>query len=230
LGDNLESKMQDRAAPGLGHGAYSYSEAAMIVGASRERIRRWADGYTYPRKHDVGVSAPVLQTDRDARGVLSFHELIELFLVRKYNDFGVPLDHIRRTAAALSEDLGPYPFASAKLKTDGKILLRETEAGLIQPAVRQLVADYAKDFLKLVDFERDVAVRFHPEAGGGLIVIDSERSYGQPIVEKEGVPTSTIYRLFLKEQDFDRVAEWFQVSVESAKAAVIYEAECRNVA
>lgn len=220
----------ERVQAGIGHGAYSYAEASMILGASRARIARWADGYTYPRKADIGKSDPVLQTDRAHKGVISFHELIELFFVQRYTSLGVPLKNVRDTAKALSPELGPYPFASGKLKTDGRILAREDGVGLIRPDVRQYVADFAAEFFEHVGIQDDLAVRFYPEAGKGLIVLHAERLYGQPIVEDGGVPTAQLYRLFKAEQNWERVADWFEIPVRSVKAAVDFEVTCRQVA
>ncbi|RYG44328.1 hypothetical protein EON79_15120, partial [bacterium] len=110
-------------APGLEHGVYSYGEAAAVVGVSRERLRRWADGYTDKRKHDLGVKEAVLQSER-RKGVLNFYELIELFFVREYVNLAVPLEQVRQTAKRLAERIGPYPFASAELVVAGRELLR----------------------------------------------------------------------------------------------------------
>jgi hypothetical protein len=45
---------------GLEDGVYSYAEAARLLGVSRQRLARWADGYFYPRRTGEGFSAPVL--------------------------------------------------------------------------------------------------------------------------------------------------------------------------
>jgi len=33
--------------PGLEYGIYSYAEAARLLGVTRQRLVRWADGYFY---------------------------------------------------------------------------------------------------------------------------------------------------------------------------------------
>lgn len=222
--------IQERAGAGIGRGIYSYPQASALLMVSRNKVARWADGYTFPRKHDRGISAPVLQTQRKAKGVISFAELIELFFVHEYTNYGIPLAHVRRTAQALAPDLGPFPFASAKLKTDGRYLLREVDGVLIKPDVQQLMCEFAAEFLHDVEFEQGIARIYRPKAGRGAVVIDARKLFGAPFVEGSGVPTGAIYDLFKAEQDFDAVASWFEVPVESVRNAVEFEASCRRAA
>src|SRR5665213_1502569 len=96
-----------RLPAGIGRGIYSYNDAALLLGASSTCVRRWADGYTYKRKYDIGFSAPILQAERKA-GVISFQDFLELFYVRQYDLLGVKLPEIRAVAQELSKTLGPY--------------------------------------------------------------------------------------------------------------------------
>jgi uncharacterized protein (DUF433 family) len=59
--------------------------------------------------------------------------------------------------------------------------------------------------------------------GNRGVVIDPDRQFGRPIVEREGVPTEVLSASFRAEQSLDRVARWFEVEKSSVRAAVEFE-------
>lgn len=216
-------------APGLEHGVYSYGEAAAVVGVSRERLRRWADGYTYRRTHDVGAKEAVLQTDR-TKGVLNFYELIELFFVREYVNLSVPLEAVRQTAKRLAKELGPYPFANADLVVAGRDLLHRGDDSLVNLGTQQVVFAFAQDFASDLTFLKKLARRYSPPAYHGKLYLDAGISGGQPVVSEFAVPTRAVYGLWKVEQNVELVADHYDISAEEVSAAVRFEAECRKAA
>jgi uncharacterized protein (DUF433 family) len=57
----------------------------------------------------------------------------------------------------------------------------------------------------------------------GIVVLDPRRSFGQPIVNDEGVSTRVLAGAVQAEQSIERVAEWFEVKPASVRAAVDFE-------
>jgi uncharacterized protein (DUF433 family) len=55
--------------------------------------------------------------------------------------------------------------------------------------------------------------------------VDPLRSFGQPIVSKEGVPTAVLARAFHVEQSIASVARWFEVSKRAVKQATEFESQ-----
>ena len=216
-------------APGLQHGVYSYGEAAAVVGVSRARLARWADGYTIRRKYDTGTKDAVLQSER-RQGVLNFYELIELFFVREYVNLSVPLEAVRRTAKRLAEEVGPYPFASSDLVVAGRELLRKGDGELVNSATQQVVFAYAQELSEDLTFIKKLAKRYEPPAYHGKLYLDAGIKGGQPVVSAFAVPTRSVYGLWKVEGDLDLVADHYDISPEEASAAVRFEAECRKAA
>lgn len=216
--------------PGLFNGVYSYLEAARLLGVSSGRVKRWADGYTFARKNDVGVSPPILQTDRTT-GVLSFPELWELMFVKEYAALGVSIPRIRETAQALSEVVGEYPFSSGQVMVSGRELLVESAAGVLQrPDVGQFVADFALSLAKHIEIRGDRVSRYNPPEFEGLIYLDRERRGGEPVVSDRAIATRVIHALWMKEQSVASVSEYFELSPELVSAAVRYEGQWRLAA
>lgn len=214
----------------LGKGIYGVAEAARLLRRPAAQVRRWANGYTYARTYDRVKRPPVLQTGREEKGVLSFHELVELFFVREYTSAGVPLGHVRDTAVALANEYGPHPFAAKQLLTDGRRLIAVSEYGLITPSTCQLIADFAHDFVREVEFEDDHVRLWRPKEGENHVTVDPERSLGEPILTEYGTPTRTIFQTFVKEQDFDVVADYYDLTPRLVKQAVEFELRFANAA
>jgi uncharacterized protein (DUF433 family) len=216
--------------PGLFNGAYSYKEAARLIGVSSQRVARWADGYVFPLKRGRGASAPILQTERH-KGVLTWDELFELFFVREYVGLGVPLPHVRTTAETLAKEFGPYPFSAAELIVSGRELIKtNAETVLHRPDVGQMVADFAVQFSQHVQFREKHAAQYRPPDFGNKIYLDRDIRSGEAVVTPHAVPTRSIYALWENEKNLISVAEYYDIDIAEVSVAVRYEGQWRLAA
>jgi uncharacterized protein (DUF433 family) len=53
--------------------------------------------------------------------------------------------------------------------------------------------------------------------------LDPLRNFGHPIIFKEGISTKVLSRSVRANDSVDEVAQWFEISRESVKAAVDFE-------
>jgi uncharacterized protein (DUF433 family) len=220
--------------PFVGVGIYSVSEASRLSGVSRARIRRWLRGYTF--KHGTGIheSPPVWRRQLPSVGnsvALGFLDLMEVRFVNAFLEKGVSWRTIRRAAEIARRKYNKdHPFSTRQFKTDGKRMFEEVieksgENKLLdivsnQYAFQRILAPY----LKGVEFDRsDNLVRWWPLGPRRQVVIDPQRSFGQPIAAAEGVPTSILYRAYQVEDSVLAVASWYEVSRASVRAAVEFE-------
>lgn len=207
----------------IGKGIYGIAEASRLLRRPSAQVRRWANGYSYARTYDRTSRPPVLQTDRENKDALTFRELIELFFVREFTSAGIPLPHVRDTAQAMTKEYGHHPFAAQKLLQDGRRLLAISEIGLIAPATCQLVADFAESMIDEFDFADDFVALWRPKEGRNAVVVDPTRALGEPILVETGTPTLTLFRTFQTEQDFGRVADYYDLSETAVRRAVEFE-------
>jgi uncharacterized protein (DUF433 family) len=121
-----------------------------------------------------------------------------------------------------------HPFATKNFKTDGRGIFAEfggnagnavLELASSQLAFSQVVAPY----LFGVQFEKDAAARWWPLGPKKRVVIDPTRSFGQPIVAEEGVPTAVLAKAVEVEGAEDVAARAYQVSIRSVRHAVEFE-------
>lgn len=227
--------MDMSAAFPLGLGAYSPAEAARLLHMSPAMLRRWLFGYSYEASGGNLTRQPPLwraQYDYDEEEpVLGFRDLIEARTVRKLRQIGLGLPTIRqclKTAAEIAED--SHPFSTRKLRTDGKRLYLEVldhtdgESSIIDLKQRQHAFARVIDqtFLDL-EFEGDIAARWWINARGRTLVIDPERSFGQPITNLGGIPTSRIFESVQAEGSESRVATIFGIPRQVVRDALRYE-------
>lgn len=209
----------------LGKGIYSLSDASFLTSIKKTKINRWVKGY---KRNDIrfgsvipGDFAPI--NDQYA---ISFLDLIELFFINAFMEYGVSLQTIRKAYIKAQEYIGhEHPFSSKRFKTDGKkIIAQVDDLTLInllndQFAIKKILDPFLKD---VFDFEEDIINRLWPLGKDHQVVIDPTRSFGKPIVDREGVPVEVLYNAFKVENSIEVVGEWYDVSPESVGDAVMY--------
>jgi uncharacterized protein (DUF433 family) len=170
----------------------------------------------------------------EARGILTFRDLIELKFVGEFRQHGVSLPMIRRVAAKAAELFGSdHPFATGQFATDGKsifaILIEETppdtkthvhELDRGQYVIESVIRPF---FLNQVDLQDEHAARYWPLRRERCVVLDPRRAFGKPIDDASGVPTFVLYQAAESGESVKRIAQWYEVSEEAVRDAVEYE-------
>lgn len=215
----------------LGVGVYSVPEAARLTKVSAPRIRRWL---TAPGEGVQG-SSPLVQAQIASTGsvILSFRDLLEVRFVDAFLRHGVTWRAIRIAAARGAEILGDsHPFSTKKFLTDGRTVF----ADMVQKSGEESLLDLVKSqyafksvvqpfLFEGIEFpsESDQPLRWWPLGRNHRVVIDPERSFGQPIVAPESVPTVVLARAVRAEGSVESVARWYEVDPRSVIDAVEFE-------
>ena len=98
-----------------------------------------------------------------------------------------------------------HPFATQKFFTDGHAILTRIaqiaslEIAIDQRAFSRIVSRYLAGEEGLDFDDSGVAIQWWPMGKPRLVVLDPKRSFGQPIVDTEGVPTAVLYKAYLAE-------------------------------
>jgi hypothetical protein len=238
----------------IGVGIYTIAEAARLTGISVGRVRRWMKGYTFHKHGEKRVSLPVVQghyaAAEDGQTALSFADLIEVRCVHAFLEAGVSWKTLRMAHTRAVNLLGvDHPFATQRFFTDGHTILTKLDEQSIldivgnQLAFNRILDRYLKGVLEFVD---QIPIRWWPMGRHRAVVIDATRSFGQPIIDTEGVPTTVLYRAYRAESGeqssspsnggegvssnfvsdpsaISRVANWFGVEKRSVRTAIEYE-------
>jgi uncharacterized protein (DUF433 family) len=169
--------------------------------------------------------------------VLGFRDLIEARVVGKLRRLGIGLPTIRTCLATAAEIAGDdHPFSSASFRTDGKRLFLERisaagERDIIDLKLRQhaFAKVIERSFVDL-EFDDRKATRWFLLHSKQSIVADPERSFGQPITNDGGVPTSRIAQAVSAEGSVSKVAKLFEIGAAVVRDALAFEKGLREPA
>jgi uncharacterized protein (DUF433 family) len=218
----------------LGLGIYTIPEAARLTHVAPKRIKRWIEGYSFQHRGETRSSAPLWQREIESDGlVLSFRDLLEVRFIDAFRRHGVSWKVIRIAAQHAAEIIqDPHPFSTKKFKTDGRSIF----ADIVHDTGKPGLLDLAKDQWELksivepflfegVEFSKlgIEPVRWWPLGTNRHVVIDPARSFGQPIVDPESIPTKILARAVKAEGSIDSVARWYLVSPKAVADAVEFE-------
>jgi uncharacterized protein (DUF433 family) len=220
-------------APPLGIGYYTVPDAARLIRMPAVNIRRWLGGYAFNSGGKAGRMPPLWTPELPADGnhlELGFRDLIELRFVQAFIEKKLDLRVIRSCIEHARQYVNDdRPFSTRKFQTDGKtIFLDSLQAG----GERELVDLRKGQFVfqgviertfKDLDLDDDVVARWRPFKGKESIVVDPQRSFGQPIAAEFGVPTVALAEAVKSEGSVDRVARLYEVSPSAVRDAVRFE-------
>lgn len=201
--------------------AYTVSQAAHLATTTPATARRWLYGYDQPGHQMQPVFGP---KDRTALvAATSFLELAELVVAVRFRRRGLTLDRVRRAHRFAAERFGlRFPFATLRMRTDGRHVLHEYEEE--EPGVRLLALDLSGQWalpnlvvesLDSFDFEGAWAARWFPAGTRVPIVIDPRMGAGNPTVVGRGVTVRAVYMRWKAGQSIPFIASDYRLPRET---------------
>ncbi|PDT82955.1 DUF433 domain-containing protein [Sinorhizobium sp. BJ1] len=228
------SIVQLSEAKALTGGFYTVSEVARLLKIDSEpRIRGWLRGYG-------NNAGPVIERQYPRRGAfdeVGFYDLMEIRFIEYFRRQKISLQSIRKAAEVARKELGhrhPFALSDVKFVTDRKRIFHLTAEQTNDAKLRDLVTgQYA--MYDVIERYLAKGIEFNP--GSGLaeywrpdaakfpnVVLDPTKAHGQPVLDDYEVPTSVLFGLWRAEdQDYDAVADWYEIPREKVEQAVEYE-------
>ena len=210
----------------LGHGVYSYREAASLARLKQSRVREW-----FNCRSTTKVGA-IFQSDYPGlqQKLISFLDLVDVFIAGQMREHGVSLQTLRKVYKTLQQDLSvEHPFGRRELLTDGKQVFMH---GLDSKGRREVIEVLTKQrafplvilpFLRKLKYDdtSNLASQWNIAKS---IVVNPQICFGQPIVEARGIPTTILARA-AKANSVGAVAKWYGATPHQVKCAIKFEAE-----
>ena len=229
----MDDQVTHRNTIALGIGYYTVPEASRLLRIPARNIIRWLAGYRYEQGgHTFDMPAlwspelPVTEHHLE----LSFRDLIELRFVKSFLEAGLGLKTIRDCLEYARECVDDSrPFSTRRFRTDGRTIFLESaqrkgEAELLDLKRHQyVIKGVIERTFKDLDIEEDGVARWRPYRGKQTIVIDPQRSFGQPIAARSGVPTIVLFDAVAAEGSHERVARLFGTTETTVRDAVRFE-------
>ncbi len=210
----------------LGLGAYTFGDAAQLTGLKRRRVREWFRAH--PEKSVSAVFRRDFE-DETSEELLSFLDLVDVFVAGQLRQSGLALQTLRRVYQTLQQDFGvEHAFSRRELLTDGKQVFlsgldRHGRNEVVEVLTRQKAfPKIILPFLKRLEFdgETNMAMRWRIAEG---VVLDPQICFGKPIVTSSGIPTYVLAQAMKVNQDAELVANWYGVTPRDVAAAIAFE-------
>lgn len=208
----------------IGTGIYTPDEAAALLKAPVDEVRRWAFGYARRRGEKRVEYGPLIHTELpeiERKHALTFIELVELMFIKGFREAGVPWHAIHEAAAVAARLFETsHPFALRQFFADPTgvyALLKEADEGesMVQLAGsgQHVFGDILRPYLGQLEFDpMEVPTRWWPMGKEGRVVVDPAVSFGQPIVAEAGIPTRVLAEALQAEEEYDRARALERVS------------------
>ncbi|MEO6533833.1 MAG: DUF433 domain-containing protein [Pseudolysinimonas sp.] len=199
---------------------YTQHEAAGLVGTSTSTFSRWASGYVTASGNS---QRPFVTTQRAGRGyTVPFVGLAEAWIVRAFNQAGVPMVRIRPALEKLRTEIGlEHALASDRLKTDGAEILWDLRSQddtfdddrlVVVRNGQASFGEIVREHLRQVEYRDGFIGQLRiPRADGANYTVDPRIYFGQPTLTEYGVRVSDLRDRIEAGETIDDVASDFDV-------------------
>lgn len=213
----------------FGVGLYTPAEAARLLGISSAKLSRWLRGHQGSGRFYEPLWKPQVDLG-DGSLHLGFRDLIEARTANEFINAGLSPQAVRR-AIVLARDLvvDGWPLSTTRFRTDGRsIFFEEIQEDGNHRLIDILKGQYAfsrimERSLKNVEFDGIKPSQWWIDTKRGGIVLDPARSFGQPIEDESGIPTTILANAFAAAGDARLVARDWEISPRSVLRAVDFE-------
>ncbi len=204
----------------IGKGLYTISDTSLLTGAKRWNVVNW-------------IKSDLSQPDfgkMEGIYVLSFLDLMEILTVKLLRAKKISFQTIRKVHDKMRSDFKtPHPFATNKTFTDGKGIWIEIGKETNDKILLKILTDQiefkrvTKPFLTMIDYIDGISSGWWPLGREKCVLINPLRSFGQPLIDKNGIQTYVLASAYKAEGSFEKAAYWYNVDLESVKTAYHYE-------
>jgi len=197
---------------------YTIPEAAHYLDISASTLASWVVGRSYPTQSGPRRFRPVISPAQRRPILLSFINIVEAHVLHAIrHQHNVKLPNVRRALQYVEEKLRTSrPLVNQQFRTDGVDLFIDSLGELVnaseggQRAFREafeahlsrVVYDKTKIARRLFLFTRAGHVQDQPR----YIVVDPTISFGRPIIDGSGVPTSAVYERYMAGDEPENLA------------------------
>lgn len=206
---------------------YSFSEVAHLAHVTPGTVRNWLFGYT-TRQREV---PPLFKVPPEQNALCSFLKLIEIVVAAQFRKAEhVSFQTVRRAYENAQRlwDL-EYPFAHLRLEALGGHIVRilrrgepETSYQAVDQPSQWTLPGLVRETIDQLDYEKDLAARWHPVGKRIPIVVDPRISAGLPVIEGRGITIQVVHKRFNAGQRIEFIAKDFELDNSVVEEVVRY--------
>lgn len=213
--------------PKIGLGIYTASDIAEILRIPYRKVYVWMNKY-WDGKLGKEFETTYSWQSNGSRAV-SFHTVVEFYVMMQFTEAGVKPGKVLEAHKELSKLFGTaFPFALKNvidgIKTDGnKIYLKTKEGTITLDGTKQFNLDFIKLFFKKLEFnDNELATRLWPMGKDKSILIDPERKFGHPVINKKNVYPHIIFNHYKAGDPIPYIAHVYELTEDEVNHALEY--------
>lgn len=213
----------------IGIGLYTTSEAQRLLGIPASKISRWLRGHEAKGKRYEPLWRSQVDLHDDSV-YLGFRALMEMRTAHRFMQAGVSPQAIRRAIKEAQKYVSDErPLSTTKFKTDGHTIFleiadEENDKRLLDLFRKQYAfSRIIERSLKDIEFEGISPRRWWINTRRAGVVLDPERSFGQPIESETGIPTTVLAKAAETEGSVHAAARAWCVTPAQVQRAVKFE-------
>jgi uncharacterized protein (DUF433 family) len=213
----------------VGIGLYTPAEAGRLIDVRVPRLTRWLSGHSVRGQWYEPLWRPEVDLGDD-KIYLSFRDLLEARVASRFIAEGLSPQKVRLAIDRAKVMIGDRPLSTSWLKTDGRSVflkvIRETggEPDLMNLFSKQYAFNAVVDqSLRDVEFEGPLPNIWWPLGKRSGVLIDPQRSFGQPIERDTSIPVTALSNAVTAEGSVDAAARAWRIPVAAVKRAVRFQ-------
>ncbi len=211
----------------IGKGIYTVVDISKILNIPYGKVNLWLNKYwdgEIGREFESQYSWSI-----GSSKAVNFYTLVEFYVFYLFGEAGVST----RSVLNARKELGKiyktnYPFAQRSIiesiRTDNKsIYLKNGEDIITLDVTRQLNLNFIELFFMKLEFDKEMlACRFWPMGKENSILVDPERQFGHPILDKTNIYPETIYSLYKGGEEIEFISYIYEIDIKKVKDAIKY--------
>ncbi len=210
----------------LGSGIYTIPDISKLLGFPQVKVRRYLNDYWDERLGKQLFNQTYFWSTGNNIKAVNFYTLIELHTFFYLQELGVSTKNILKSRTAIAKDLRiPYPFASAKLLSDGKRIWYEFKDSIVKAdGSRQTdFVEFIRQFANKIEFNSNkIAARFWPAGKKSDVIVDPHHQFGQPILIGTNINAEVIFSMYESGEPIESIGILYDLTKKQVNDAILF--------
>jgi uncharacterized protein (DUF433 family) len=210
--------------PGLGLGAFSVPDIAVILQLPQGKVRRLLN-QVWDQRLGQQLFGDTFSTSIGDHKYVNFHVLVEFYVYFELREIGVTAQQIVKARNAMRKDLSTeHPFATAHVLSHGKkVWYKYMDSVVNADGSRQTnFVNMVQDYAKKIDFNLDfMAERFWPLGKQRSVVVDPKHQFGAPTVPGTNINAQVLFQMSKSGERVESLAALYDLDVKDVRDAIL---------
>jgi uncharacterized protein (DUF433 family) len=210
----------------LGSGIYTVPDISRLLGLPQAKVRRYLNLYWDEKLGKKLFNQTYSWSAGNKIKAVNFYTLIELFTCFHLQDLGVSVRQVLKSRMSIAKELQtPYPFASARLLSDGRKIWYEFKDALVNAdGSRQTdFVDFIKKFAGKIDFDAGkIAQKFWPAGKTSDVIINPHNQFGQPVLNGTNVSAQVVFSMYESGERPETIAILYDLTRKQVEDAISF--------